>query len=334
MIFNVIQRSLLMLLMMAFMMPIQTHAGDNLSSIHKRPFHPMLNGKWIGNGISYGAFRDGESPDNGKLTSKANILEDLKLISQRWHLIRMYSADQQSQNILEVIKEYQLPIRVMQGVWLSGHQTDAQNQQQINFAIQLANQFPDIIVAVNVGNEIFVDWSAHKVADMDKIIAYIRQVRSQTKQPVTVNDDYNFWNKPQAKRIANEVDFIGLHAYAFWNNKTLEEAMTWTTGIYEDIQYRFPNHTVALCESGWPTSRVYRGDSYEGGLIGKAGEAEQHTFFKAFNAWINHNHIHAFYFEAFDENWKGGFDGKNPKQKSEKHWGLYNADRTPKLAIK
>jgi len=334
MIFHLIQRSSLMFLLMVCMLPMQTTAEDMHSNIHKRSFHPLLNGKWIGNGISYGAFRDGESPDNGKLTSKANILEDLQIIAKRWHLIRMYSADQQSQNILEVIQANHLPIRVMQGVWLSGHQTDAQNQQQINFAIQLANQFPNTIVAVNAGNEIFVDWSAHKVDDMDKIITYIRQVRSQIKQAVTLNDDYNFWNKPQAKRIADEVDFIGLHAYAFWNNKTLKEAMLWTSSIYKDIQHRFPNHTVALCESGWPTSRVYGGDSYEGGLIGKAGEAEQNTFFKAYNTWVNQNHINAFYFEAFDESWKGGFDGKNPKQKSEKHWGLYNTDRTPKLAVK
>ena len=28
----------------------------------KRDFNPVLDGQWIGNGISYGAYRDGESP--------------------------------------------------------------------------------------------------------------------------------------------------------------------------------------------------------------------------------------------------------------------------------
>jgi exo-beta-1,3-glucanase (GH17 family) len=36
-----------------------------------------------------------------------------------------------------------------------------------------------------------------------------------------------------------------------------------------------------------------------------------------------------YYFEAFDENWKGSSDPLEP----EKHWGLYRADRTPKLAL-
>ena len=75
---------------------------------------------------------------------------------------------------------------------------------------------------------------------MDSVIEYIRRVRAQITQPVTVNDDYNFWNKPQASKIANEVDFIGLHAYAFWNNKTIDEALSWTQGIYTDISRRFP----------------------------------------------------------------------------------------------
>jgi hypothetical protein len=46
-------------------------------------FNPMLDDKWIGYGISYGAYRDGEGPDKGSLTSKENILEDLQLIAQR-----------------------------------------------------------------------------------------------------------------------------------------------------------------------------------------------------------------------------------------------------------
>ena len=34
-------------------------------------------------------------------------------------------------------------------------------------------------------------------------------------------------------------------------------------------------------------------------------------------------------FEAFDENWKGG---PSPEE-TEKHWGLFRADRTPKLVV-
>ena len=322
--------TLLVLLMACSSLP----PGEVDSSAQaKRDFNPVLDSQWIGNGISYGAYRDGEGPDQG-LTSKADILEDMQILARRWSLIRLYGADDQSQNILEVIAEHNLPIRVMQGIWLDGHKTEAENTEQVRRGIELANRFPEIVVAVNVGNEIFVDWSWHRLDDMDKVIAQIREVRASIRQPVTVSDDYNFWNKPQAKKIADEVDFICLHAYAFWNNKTLDVAMDWTDSIYRDIQGRHPDHRIAYCETGWPTSRVYGDGSYEGGLIGKAGEDEQEVFFEQYDPWVERNQVISFYFSSFDEKWKGGFDGANPMDKAEKHWGLYNSDRSPKRALR
>jgi len=312
--------------------PQQTDVSAENDSFARRAFNPTIDGNWIGNGISYGAYRDGEGPGKG-LTSKKNILEDLKIIATRWNLVRLYGSDQQSQNILEVIAENDLPIRVMQGIWLDGHKSDEENTAQLKQAIELANSFPEIIVAVNVGNEIFVDWSYHRLDDMDKVITQIRLVRASIAQPVTVSDDYNFWNKPQAKKIADEIDFICLHAYAFWNNKTLAVAMDWTDSIYRDIQRRHPDHRIAYCETGWPTSRIYNDGSYEGGLIGKAGEDEQEIFFDQYHSWVENNRVISFYFSSFDERWKGGFDGENPMDKAEKHWGLYNSDRSPKKAL-
>jgi len=305
----------------------------NIKLVNRRAFNPTINGKWIGNGISYGAYRNGEGPDKNSLTSKENILEDLNIIAKRWQLIRMYGSGQQSRNIIEVIKENKLPIRVMQGAWISSHQTKKQNDLQINQAIKLANDYPEIVVAVNVGNEIFVDWSWHKVKDAEPVIQYIRKVRAEIKQPVTVNDDYNFWNKPHAKKIVNELDFIGLHAYAFWNNKTIDESIKWTIDIYNSIKTLYPDYPIAYTETGWPTSRIYD-DSYEGGLIGKANETNQKYFFEKYDAWVEKNKINSFYFEAFNEQWKGGFDGKNPMKKAEKHWGLYYSNRKPKLLLR
>lgn len=334
---RVIQKLLITsLFVMLVMYALPSDSSDKPSennSMIKRVFNPKIEGVCAGNGISYGAYRDGESPGEGSLTSKANILEDLRLISNRWSLIRLYGSDRQSENILEVIEDNNLPIRVMQGAWLGSDQAQDINDAEIKTLIRLANRFPDIIVAVNVGNEIFVDWSAHRIEDMKSVISYIRQVRSQIMQPVTVVDDYNFWNKPQAGDVAKEIDFIGLNAYAFWNSKLLDEAMTWTESIYRDIQARYPGHLVAFTETGWPTSRVYDDGSYEGTLTGKAGEEQQCRFFEQYNEWVNDNGVISFYFEAFDENWKGGFDGKHAQDKAEKHWGVYKADRSPKKVI-
>lgn len=303
-------------------------------------FNPQLNQAWIGNGISYSPYRDGESPEFGSLTSQEDILEDLQILSARWNLIRLYGAGAVSERVLQVIRDNNLPIKVMQGAWVSGLQTQAQNDTEVSEAIRLANTYSDIVVALNIGNELLVEWSGHRLVtannqpDVEQVIAYVKKAQAAINQPVTVMEDYNFWNKSYAKPLAEAVDFIGLHAYAFWNNLPLNTSLSWTQGIYNTIQNLYPTKQLVIGETGWPTSRIYNDGSYEGGLVGIASEANQKIFFDQYTQWINSENIVSFYFVAFDENWKGGWDGTTPEAKAEKNWGLYFSNRTPKQALK
>jgi len=300
--------------------------------LERRPIPEYINPSIYPYGISYSAYRDGESPGQS-LTSKEHILQDLKIISERYRFIRLYGSGEQAKNILDVIKSNQLPLYVMQGAWLDGNSANEQNEKQIASLIRLSNQYPDIIFAVNVGNEVLVDWSAHRFDKVENVLSYVKRVRQAINQPVTVSDDYNFWNKPHARLLANHLDFICLHAYAFWNNQPITDSLAWTKKTYKSIVNLYPDKQIAFCETGWPTSRIYNDGSYEGGLIGVASEENQRSFYKAFNQWVFDQGILSFYFSSFDENWKGGFDGINPMQKAEKHWGVYNASRQPKAAL-
>ena len=47
--------------------------------------------------------------------------------------------------------------------------------------------------------------------------------------------------------------------------------------------------------------------------------------------WAKRTNTTVFFFEAFDEPWKGNPD--NPLG-AEKHWGLYFVDRTPKAVMR
>jgi exo-beta-1,3-glucanase (GH17 family) len=299
-------------------------------------FEPMLNEKWIGIGIAYGSYRDGESPDKKSVSSEQDILEDMRLLTENerisWNLIRMYAADPASEAVLKTIKKHQLPMKVMQGAWLSSTQTDVENEHQISEVIRLANEYKGIVVSVNLGNEIFVDWSAHKfeLSDIPKYLKWVQKVKTNTKVPVTLADDYNFWNKPWSQEIAQALDYIVLHAYAMWNSQTLENAVPWTEKTYHDIQVLHPQKQIVLGESGWATSSISsNGD--ERLIIGEASEAAQKVFFDAYRQWLSDNRIVSFYFEAFDEKWKGGDD--KPDGIAEKNWGVFRSDRTPKLAV-
>jgi hypothetical protein len=64
-------------------------------------------------------------------------------------------------------------------------------------------------------------------------------------------------------------------------------------------------------------------------IKGVPGEAQQKVFYEATRAWAEAEKFPVFFFEAFDENWKGGI---HPNE-VEKHWGLFRADRSEKLAV-
>ena len=79
----------------------------------------------------------------------------------------------------------------------------------------------------DLGNETQVHWSAHR-SPLDSLLAHVRRMRAKVDVPVTVADDYNFWNKPESHALADELDFIVLHAHPMWNSILADDALDWT----------------------------------------------------------------------------------------------------------
>src|ERR1039457_3507867 len=140
--------------------------------------------KWYGNAIDYSGYRAGQSPKLKAYPTQAQILEDLTILKRNWHLILLYGGDQHSRDVLEVIQKNKLGIKVVLGTWLDGHPGyEGENAEQVATAIRLANTYTKIVAAVNVGNEILVSWSDHKLTE-DKAIEYVEQVSKAASCPV------------------------------------------------------------------------------------------------------------------------------------------------------
>jgi exo-beta-1,3-glucanase (GH17 family) len=164
---------------------------------------------------------------------------------------------------------------------------------------------------------------------LDSLIDHVRRVRAGVTVPVTVADDFNFWNKPESRVLAAEIDFITMHAHPMWNGLQLDGALTWLREQTAAVQATHSEHCVVVGETGWATSVHDRGEQAE--LIkGRPGEDAQKKFYDAVRAWANTHRLTVFFFEAFDENWKGG---EHPAE-LEKHWGLFRANRTRKAAMR
>jgi len=177
-----------------------------------------------------------------------------------------------------------------------------------------------------VGNETQVSWSDHKVAP-EVLIGWLRHARQGTAAPVSTADDFSYWLRPESERVAREVDFLVMHAYAMWNGRSLDQALPFTQEKYAAVVARYPGRPVVLGEAGWATRKHSEGE--QATLIqGEPGEEPQRRFYQAFTAWVRRERITSTWFEAFDEPWKGGL---HPDE-VEKHWGLFRADRTPKPA--
>jgi len=294
--------------------------------------------------VAYSGFREGQHPDRGDGAvnpSRAEILEDLKiLVDHNFLLIRLYDSGENSRTTLELIREHELPVKVMLGMWLqaevSNHEgcpwlhepivehvlqaNTKQNADEVSRGIQLANEFSASVVAVNVGNEALVSWNDHMVS-VENVIDYVKTVKRSIEQPVTVAENYEWWIQDGAA-LAEAVDFLGVHTYPAWEEKQIDEGLSYTIDNMRRIAEALPGKSVAILEAGWATTASEFGE--------RASEANQTRYFNELGDWAAKENITVFFFEAFDEPWKGD---PSDSMGAEKHWGLFYVNRRPKQVI-
>jgi exo-beta-1,3-glucanase (GH17 family) len=299
----------------------------------------------VSRAVCYSGFRSGQHPDRGngaKNPSYEEILEDLNILSKdgNFKLIRLYDSKENSEMTLRAIKENNIDIKVMLGIWLdaelSAHETCAwltepipeeklaanrlENIKEIEKGIQLANKYKDIVVAVNVGNEALVDWNDHMV-NVDTVISYVKKVKKAVKQPVTVADNYKWWADNGAD-LAREVDFLAIHVYPIWVGYDIDSGMIKTIDEVLEVQQAIPDKPIVISEAGWATIATEFGE--------RASQEKQQQYYREIMDLARTKNITTFFFEAFDEDWKG--NPNNPLG-AEKHWGIFTVDRKPKLVM-
>lgn len=295
--------------------------------------------------VCYSGFRAGQHPDRGNGAvnpSDAEVLEDLKILSRdgNFRLIRLYDSGVNSEAVLRLIEAHALDIKVLLGAWLDAEVSnpacpwhpephpdevlaanERKNAEEIARAIRLAKAYPEIVAAVAVGNEALVSWNDHMVP-LESVIRYVRQVKKAIRQPVTVADNHDWWAK-EGKPLARELDFVSVHVYPVWEGQEVDDAVAFGNDNMKAVRRALPGSDLVITEAGWATTASEFGD--------RAGEPEQKRYFEELFAWAEQQNVTTFFFEAFDESWKG--DPNNPAG-AEKHWGLFDEDRVPKLVMR
>ena len=298
--------------------------------------------------VAYSPYRTAANVDGlaAEAIPKANIKQDLDLLlAAGFRLIRLFDSDDKvARQTLEVIRDFNLNIKVQLGIFVqSGN--DNFNRAQLARAVALANEFSSIVLAVSVGNENMVVWSFNKITP-EVMAGYIKTVRDQITQPVTTDDNYLFWASAPTV-ITDEIDFASLHTYPELDTYFDPTRWDWKLKDVPAAQRATAMMDAAIAEARrqYNAGRAFldsKGLSYMPITIGETGwnavdlgrlnfrahPVNQKMYLDRLAAWADEGRTGAgpkavIYFEAFDEPWKQGDD----------KWGLFNVQRQARYAI-
>jgi glucan 1,3-beta-glucosidase len=263
--------------------------------------------------LSYAPFRDGQSPfDPGVHITPQQIDEDMAQLASISDCVRTYSVELGQDQVAAIAKRHGL--KVIQGIWI-GVNPD-KNRAEIETGIKIANEYPDVVRAVVVGNEVLLRGDLTS----SDLVAAIREVKARVKVPVTYADVWEYWLRNTD--VAAAVDFITIHILPYWEDFPIpaREAAAHVDSIRRRVVGAFAGKEVIIGEVGWPSEGRMR----EGALPSPANEAR---VIQDVLALAKRNNFRVNVIEAFDQPWKRALEGTVGG-----HWGLLDAAaRKPKF---
>jgi exo-beta-1,3-glucanase (GH17 family) len=315
-----------------------TSSSGSSASATKRPLSDEFLSR---KAVAYSGYR---GADHNTPPTPGQVLQDLQLLQEgHFGLIRVFgSGDADTKVVLQTISDNHLDLKVQLGIWISGPKatSDADNQAEIARGIALANTYKDIVLAVSVGNETMVNWSTLKVPPAD-MAAYIQQVRVAVAQPVTTDDNWAFYaddgGQYDTTAITSVIDFASIHTYPLldsvydpsfdWKHEDtpadqraaamMDSMIAKAKADYTAVQTYFQSQGVTIPitigETGWKAF---------GPETDRDHPANQKMYYDRLAAWTD-GPKQIFYFEAFDEPWKGDDDG----------WGLFDVNRKARYVV-
>ncbi|AMK76579.1 MULTISPECIES: exo-beta-1,3-glucanase [Methylomonas] len=263
--------------------------------------------------LSFAPFREGFSPLEEKFPLAEHIDEDLRLLADKTESIRTYSSLGGQQPTPDLARKHGL--KMIQGAWLGYGYKD--NTSEVNALIKSANENPDVVKRVIVGNEVLLRGDM----DVDRLIGYIREVKKAVKQPVSYADVWSMYMK--YPKLINEVDFITIHILPYWEDEpiSVENASQHLEKIVKQVEDEArgvaPGKPILIGESGWPSAGRQRGMA----IPGVVNEAK---FIRGMIQVANRHGFDYNIVEAFNQPWKSELEGVVGA-----NWGLFSADREP-----
>jgi exo-beta-1,3-glucanase (GH17 family) len=255
--------------------------------------------------VSYAPFRGAQSPlDLATRIEPWQIEQDLARLSQVTDCVRTYSVDLGLDRVPEIAQRHGL--KVLLGLWVSSHAD--RTQVQISTAVALAKKFPDVVLAVIVGNETLLRGEVSLASLRDIIL----NVKSQVPMPVTYADVWEFWLR--YAELASAVDFITIHILPYWEDGPVaaRDAAAHVDAIRQKVGEGLASKEIVIGEVGWPSAGRMRWGALP-------SPADQARVLSDILTRGKREHFRVNVIEAFDQPWKRALEGTVGG-----HWGLFD----------
>ena len=257
--------------------------------------------------LSFAAYRHGESPLTGVYPKPEEVEQDMAILVGKTRGIRTYTTHEGLEGVPALAEKYGLKLTL--GAWLG--RDKAINEREITALIQQANDHPDSVQRVMVGNEVLLRGDLTP----DELIAYVHRVQAAIKQPVSTADGVSFVLRyPQ---VGRELDYITVHILPFWDDypQGVEGIEKDTVEIIEQVRKTFPGKPILIGETGWPSIGRDRGPA----VVDVANEAD--FVRRLANLAAAHDFDYNIV-EAFDQPWKSALENTVGGA-----WGVMDAER-------
>jgi exo-beta-1,3-glucanase (GH17 family) len=281
--------------------------------IPNRPQNPPGGGGAKFSSLSFSAYRPWESPLTDHFPTAAEADADMAQVAQVANAVRTYSSMEGSLNTAALAQKHGL--KLWQGIWLGADR--AKNDAEIARAIARAQQYPNTISRVVVGNEVLL----RRDLPPAELIAYIDRVKRAVRQPVAYADVWEFWL--QFPEIAPHVDIMLIHLLPYWEDTPtgIDRAVAHVGEIYDRMKARFPGKDIAIGETGWPSRGRARADAVP-------SQINETIFLRQFLDLARAKNFDYNFIEAFDQIWKYRSEGVVGAS-----WGIFDAQRRTKIPL-
>ncbi|KAI4148236.1 MAG: hypothetical protein LQ341_001642 [Variospora aurantia] len=270
--------------------------------------------------------------------SQNNVTRDVAVLSQLTNSIRLYGTDcNQTEMVLHAIDKLGLTdFKLWLGVWLDRNQTtNARGLAHMNDLLTKHGAGP--FLGVVVGNEALYREDLTET-ELAKILTDVKSnlTALNIDLPLATSDLGDAWTPT----LASEVDVVMSNIHPFFAGKTSDIAADWTWSFWKThnaILTANTNKKNIISEVGWPSEGgKHCGEvNCTAGITGAvAGIDEMNEFMDTFVCQSLANGTEFFWFEAFDEPWKKGFNEPEIGKNWEDKWGLMDLARDLKPGVK